>query len=979
MNIGAKKTLRTFSRIFSSIFFMAILLYLGYYIYFYLVVKPRNVRISNVTDSSFTVSWVTDSPIKGIVYYSEQNRVLPSLLAGVGAQKSYDDRDVAKAQRGCIQEYNKQASEEMTDSYVVTLENFNCEDPVIKEETRYYTHHVTITNLDPEKTYYIRAGNELISSAMEVESVTTFSQLNQVKEPVPIFGRVLDSEGTYSDDSLVYAIFDNGREGKKSTLYSSVTNEEGGWYLDGGYIRTNTGELVGMETAQDLFTVNAQYKNYNLGESYEWIFGSFGSAYPDIVVQKKVFEESSLLDKFRSKVFAIPTIDDPNLEPKNLTQPKTQTQTEVQRQTAVCQYGNYSGCSRQDLINKVSVWGAGNVSKAYANLFNNGVLDSSVLKALGLSNGSSSDAAANLSAISGTGITAANYKKAEEAGKKVYIDASKGDTIKISDGSEEVVLDKDSPVIEPGSSSIVFTAGYSAGHFSEIALSGVPVSEILGDNGLEQLRDYIDENCTPVQIEDNECEIPVEAIELTSFVLLSNYSDEISSCLEDPDCDPGRTRESYVGETELLIQEATQGKKAALVADAAPLGELIASMSEDCIEGTSIACSNVDKVWLELYGDSGADVQSADPELWKNSIVETVRDGTCDISCVENLAELTGYTSPGANTYQNSPYYHWEEAVDQLEQALDNLETMNPSYFGLKEFSLRIRDLIFRSEVRAQGLVEDDQKVFFLPEYGTYTLEFGPFEYEREVTNGKTLYLFYFETNDESGFQIDEDYVLKSFASEISYQKTASAKTVSLNKGINILSFDWLPAFDYEEVYTAKDLASEIDVIEFVAHYEGGRWSKGISCEAGGGCNGTDFSLTPGRGYVIKAREDSEVTLPGYQITSRVPVPFSSGWNLVGVHGYPRAYSAISFIESINRLDGLTADNVSWWSTSVSRYEGVQVTDAIQYGIDFPINPSNGYFVRISDFRPAANECKSIIWNEGGELDGQCGHSESVF
>jgi hypothetical protein len=976
MNIGAKKIFKIFSKIFLSLLIVALLAYLGYYLYFYFVVKPRNLRVSNLTDSSFAVSWVTDSPAKGIVYYGEEDRFLPALLAGLGSQKAYDDRDVAKAQRGCIQEFNKQASEAMTDSYVVTLENFNCEDPLVQEESRYYTHHVTITNLDPEKTYYFRVGNRLISSMMEVDSVTTFPQLEQVEQPIPIFGRILDSDETYSEDSIIYATFSNGREAKESILYSGVANEEGGWYLDGSYIRTDTGELVGMKIAQDLFTVSAQYKNYNLSESHEWVFGSFGSAYPDILVQKNGKVESLFFDRFTSKVLAIPTIDDPNLEPQNIAQPESQAQTEVQTQAPVCQFGNYSGCSRQDLINNVNVWGAGNVSRAYANLFNNGVLDSSVLVALGLSNGSSSDAAANLSAISGTGITTADYEKAEEEGKNVYIDVSEGNSIKISDAQEEVVSP---PVLEQGSNTITFTVGLSAGSFSEIALNGVPVSEILGDNGLEQLRDYIDENCTPAQIRGNECEIPVEAIELTSFVLLSNYSDEIDSCLEDPDCDPGRTRESYVGETELLIAEANQGMNAALVADAEPLGELIAGMSEACIEGDSVACANVDNVWLELYGTPGADVLSADPEIWKNSIVDAVRNDNCDISCVENLAGVTGYTSPGVEVYKNSPYYNWEEALDQLEQALDNLETRDPSYFGPKEFALKVRDFILGSEVSAQGLGEEDQKVFFLPEYGTYTLEFGPFEYEKEVTDGKTLYLFYFETNDESGFQIDEDYVLKSFASEITYQKTASAKTVSLNRGINILSFDWLPAFDYEQVYTAKDLAAEIDVIEFVAHYEGGRWSKGISCEIGGGCNGTDFSLTPGRGYVIKAREDSEVVLPGYQITSPVPVPFSSGWNLVGVHGYPRAYSARSFIESINRLEGLTSDNVSWWSSSVSRYEGIQVTDGIQYGIDFPINPSNGYFVRISDFQPSQVECKSIIWNEGGDLDGDCGHSKSIF
>jgi hypothetical protein len=923
------------------------------------------------------VSWVTDSPVSGRVFYSERDVFLPGPLVGLASQKAYDDRDVARTQRECIQEFNKQASEAMTDAYVVTLENFNCEDLSIEEEARYYTHHVTVTDLDPEKTYHIRVGDKFVSLATDVDSVTTFQQLEQVEEPIPIFGRILSSDGSSSGDSIIYATFSNGKDAKESILYSGVTNEEGGWYLDGSYIRTDTGELVGMRIAQDLFTVNAQYKNYNLGETQEWIFGSFGSAYPDIVVQKDRKVESLLFDRFRSKVFAVPVIDDPNLGPQNITQPGSQAPTGGQTEAPVCQFGNYSGCSREDLVKNVSIWGAGNVSRAYANLFNNGVLDSSVLVALGLSNGSSSDAAANLSAISGVGIKTKEYEKAVEEGKKVYIEVSEGNNIKISDEPEEVILPA---VPRQGSPTITFTAGLSAGQSSEIALNGVPVGEILGNNGQEQLREYIDEHCTPAQIQDNECEVPVEAIELTSFVLLSNYSDEIDSCLEDPDCDPGRTRESYIEETKLLIQEANQAKKASLMADAESLGELIADMSEACIgDLSSASCSDVDKVWLELYDEPKASVQTSDSELWEGSITKAVQDGTCDISCIENLARLTGYTRPNENTYHNSPYYYWEESLEQLQDALKDLETMVFPSSNTNKLSFETIKNILKSKVYAQDPSETDQKVFFLPEYGTYTLEFGPFKYEGEVTDGKTLYLFYFETNNESGFQIDEDYVLKSFASEISYNKTASAKTVSLREGINMLSFDWLPAFDYENVYTAKDLAQEIDAIEFVAYYEEGRWSKGISCETNGVCNGTDFPLTPGKGYLVKARKDTEVVLPGYQITSSVPVPFSSGWNLVGVHGYPKAYSARSFVESINRLEGLTADNISWWSTSVGRYEGIQVTNGIQYGIDFPINPSYGYFVRISDFQPPSEECKSIIWNEGGDLDGECGHSKSIF
>ncbi|HKM20308.1 MAG TPA: hypothetical protein VJY47_03790, partial [Candidatus Dojkabacteria bacterium] len=46
-----------------------LLLGLGiYYTYLSIRFRPYKVRVSNVTDSAFTVSWVTDEPMVGVVY-----------------------------------------------------------------------------------------------------------------------------------------------------------------------------------------------------------------------------------------------------------------------------------------------------------------------------------------------------------------------------------------------------------------------------------------------------------------------------------------------------------------------------------------------------------------------------------------------------------------------------------------------------------------------------------------------------------------------------------------------------------------------------------------------------------------------------------------------------------------------------------------------------------------------------------------------
>ncbi|HOT61113.1 MAG TPA: hypothetical protein PKW94_02355, partial [Candidatus Dojkabacteria bacterium] len=160
--------------------------------------------------------------------------------------------------------------------------------------------------------------------------------------------------------------------------------------------------------------------------------------------------------------------------------------------------------------------------------------------------------------------------------------------------------------------------------------------------------------------------------------------------------------------------------------------------------------------------------------------------------------------------------------------------------------------------------------------------------------------------------------------------------------------------------------------IQYISSFDGGRWAKGYTCKSGK-CSGNDFNILPGKGYLVYATKGGEMTIPGYKLKTSVPVNISGGWNLVGIHGYTIAYTARTLIDSMNKIDGVTANNVTWWPTSKGMYEGLQVTGEQQYGFDFPISPTNGYFVRISSFKPKDKKCKSLLWNEGGALNGTCG------
>jgi hypothetical protein len=288
----------------------------------------------------------------------------------------------------------------------------------------------------------------------------------------------------------------------------------------------------------------------------------------------------------------------------------------------------------------------------------------------------------------------------------------------------------------------------------------------------------------------------------------------------------------------------------------------------------------------------------------------------------------------------------------------------------------------------AAELETDELYTYYLPELGIYKFQLDNTTLTEVISEGSSTYLLYIENNETSGYQppadpeniqSDEDYILSQSAYSISYEQETTAQQYNIAEGINIVSFNFVPTSTDSGAYMASDVIAQAKTnsvdIKYISTFDGGRWYEAYSCTSDT-CTGTDFSIVPGRGYLIYANTPGTITIPGYNLKSSIPVAFSSGWNLVGIHGYTTAYTARTLIDSINAIDGLTANNVSWWPTSKGKYEGLQVENSTEYGLDFAISPTNGYFVRISEFAPSDTTCKSILWNDGGTLNGTCGNTK---
>lgn len=167
---------------------------------------PKEVTVTNVSDTSTTISWLTDTPTISALTFNKKG------VLGV-SQTITDSRDTTQTKTRTV-------------------------------------HAVTLTSLDPNTTYSfaVVSGNQ--THADRAFTFTTGPTLGAPPESLdPAFGTLLDKNNEAVPEALVYASFEG------SQLLSGTVND-GNWAIPLGTLRSEDGKRYFVPSSNDIETVS---------------------------------------------------------------------------------------------------------------------------------------------------------------------------------------------------------------------------------------------------------------------------------------------------------------------------------------------------------------------------------------------------------------------------------------------------------------------------------------------------------------------------------------------------------------------------------------------------------------------------------------------------------------------------------------------------------------------------------------------------
>jgi hypothetical protein len=218
----------------------------GLYIYLFEPFSPaEQIAVSNVTGRSATITWITEEETKGVAIVNETGNFNAGILSGNDSKVAYDDRDRSK-----LELEQAEADQEVVEEVDEASVDYQAVREIISPHAvgRYLVHHVTVSGLDPETTYYFSIGNGYRMESTETMTFATYADLDDVVLPDPAYGTVTTPDGSMANqaavsDAVVFLTVRTGDGVERSGVLSAVVAENGSWYIDLSSARNDSGEV----------------------------------------------------------------------------------------------------------------------------------------------------------------------------------------------------------------------------------------------------------------------------------------------------------------------------------------------------------------------------------------------------------------------------------------------------------------------------------------------------------------------------------------------------------------------------------------------------------------------------------------------------------------------------------------------------------------------------------------------------------------
>ncbi|MBN2015684.1 N-acetylmuramoyl-L-alanine amidase [Candidatus Dojkabacteria bacterium] len=201
----------------------------------------RDVRVTNITGTSATVTWISDSPTCGSVIYAKEDKWFP-IFRYIGKDRAYDERDIEEVEYGVYK---------------------------INQWREYYVHYVILRELNPNSKYYYKVSTGMRSVDYEYPPLETIDIADELKSPYPVYGRVFNSKRESLDEGIVLLSLksietdDSNIHEKQSQVASTLINTESGWSIDIGLLR--------QENLEEFFDINSDFiVDLEIITSNEW-------------------------------------------------------------------------------------------------------------------------------------------------------------------------------------------------------------------------------------------------------------------------------------------------------------------------------------------------------------------------------------------------------------------------------------------------------------------------------------------------------------------------------------------------------------------------------------------------------------------------------------------------------------------------------------------------------------------------------------